>query len=85
MLNAESNRIEYKREVDKGDKLERIERMLQRRQANSLSVAASSRQKLTFEQLHIYYSGHGLKLNDRFEDNLDLRNGDGADKKALPL
>jgi predicted HTH transcriptional regulator len=55
-----------------------IERMLQRRQANSLSVAASSRQKLTFEQLHIYYSEHGLKLNDRFEDNLDLRNGDGA-------
>lgn len=55
-----------------------IERLLQRRQANSLSTTAASRQKLTFEQLHIYYNEHGLKLNDQFEDNLDLRNGDGV-------
>ena len=55
-----------------------IERLLQRRQANSLSATASTRQKLTFEQLHIYYNEHGLKLNEHFEDNLDLRNGDGA-------
>jgi predicted HTH transcriptional regulator len=55
-----------------------IERMLQHRQANSLSTTASSRQKLSFEQLHIYYSEHNLKLNAHFEDNLDLRNGDGA-------
>jgi predicted HTH transcriptional regulator len=54
-----------------------IERMLQRRQVNSLSATAASRQKLSFEQLHIYYSEHRLKLNDRFEENLDLRNGDG--------
>ena len=54
-----------------------IERMLQHRQTSSLSTTAVSRQKLTFEQLHIYYNEHGLKLNDQFEDNLDLRNGDG--------
>ncbi|MDR1319855.1 MAG: hypothetical protein LBK56_00270 [Gracilibacteraceae bacterium] len=51
MVEAESNRLEYKR---------------------------VSRQKMTFEQLHIYYSEHGLKLNDQFEDNLDLRTGDGV-------
>ena len=55
-----------------------IERLLRHRQANSLSTTAASRQKLTFEQLHIYYNAHGLKLNDHFEENLDLRNGDGA-------
>ena len=55
-----------------------IERLLQHRQANSLSTTAVSRQKLTFEQLHIYYNEHGLKLNDQFEENLDLRTGDGA-------
>ena len=54
-----------------------IERLLQRRQASTLSTTAASRQKLTFEQLHIYYNEHDLKLNDQFEDNLDLRNGDG--------
>ncbi|MDR2854875.1 MAG: putative DNA binding domain-containing protein [Methanomicrobiales archaeon] len=55
-----------------------IERLLQHRQVNSLFTTAASRQKLTFEQLHIYYNEHGLKLNEQFEDNLDLRNGDGA-------
>lgn len=55
-----------------------IERMLQKRQMNSLSTMAVSRQKLTFEQLHIYYNEHGLKLNDQFEDNLDLRTGEGV-------
>jgi predicted HTH transcriptional regulator len=54
-----------------------IDRLLQHRQVNSLSTTAVSRQKLTFEQLHIYYSEHRLKLNDQFEDNLDLRTGDG--------
>ena len=29
------------------------------------------------EQLHIYYNEHGLKLNDQFEENLDLRTSDG--------
>lgn len=55
-----------------------IERMLQHRQANSLSMTAVPRQKLTFEQLHIYYNEHGLKLNEKFEENLDMRTGDGA-------
>jgi predicted HTH transcriptional regulator len=55
-----------------------IERMLQHRQVNSLSTTAAARQKLTFEQLHIYYSEHSLKLNDQFEENLDLRSGDGS-------
>ncbi len=55
-----------------------IERMLQGRQKNTLSTTAASRQNLSFEQLHIYYNEHGLKLNDQFEDNLDLRMGDGA-------
>ncbi|MCL2045420.1 MAG: putative DNA binding domain-containing protein [Oscillospiraceae bacterium] len=55
-----------------------IERLLQQRQASSLSTTAVSRQTLTFEQLQIYYNEHGLKLNDQFEENLDLRTGDGA-------
>jgi predicted HTH transcriptional regulator len=55
-----------------------IERLLQNRQAHTLSAMAVPRQKLAFEQLRIYYSEHGLTLNDQFEDNLDLRNGDGA-------
>jgi predicted HTH transcriptional regulator len=55
-----------------------IERMLQGRQKNTLSTTAVSRQNLSFEQLHIYYNEHGLKLNDQFEDNLDLRMSDGA-------
>jgi predicted HTH transcriptional regulator len=55
-----------------------IERMLQSRQKNTLSTTIVSRQKLSFEQLHIYYNEHGLKLNDQFEDNLDLRLSDGA-------
>jgi predicted HTH transcriptional regulator len=42
-----------------------IERLLQHRQANSLSTTAVSRQKLSFEQLHIYYNEHGLKLKIR--------------------
>lgn len=55
-----------------------IERLLSQRQVNTLSTTTSSRQKLTFEQLHIYYNEHRLMLNDQFEDNLDLRNSDGA-------
>ncbi|MCL1848471.1 MAG: transcriptional regulator, partial [Clostridiales bacterium] len=37
----------------------------------------NSRQYLTFEQLHIYYSKYKLALNEQFADNLDLRNSDG--------
>jgi predicted HTH transcriptional regulator len=55
-----------------------IERLLAHRQTNTLSTMAVPRQNLTFEQLHIYYSEHGLALNEQFADNLDLRNSDGA-------
>jgi predicted HTH transcriptional regulator len=55
-----------------------IERLLTERQVNTLSNTKVSRQKLTFEQLHIYYNEHGLTLNEQFEENLDLRTGDGA-------
>lgn len=55
-----------------------IERLLSQRQVNTLSTTTSSRRKLTFEQLHIYYNEHKLTLNDQFEDNLDPRNNDGA-------
>jgi len=36
----------------------------------------SSRQNFTFEQLHIYYSQHGLTLNSQFAENLDLKGSD---------
>jgi len=55
-----------------------IERLLAERQINTLSNTKVPRQKLTFEQLHIYYNEHGLTLNEQFEENLDLRNSDGA-------
>lgn len=55
-----------------------IERLITTRQTNTLSSMPSPRQKLTFEQLQIYYSEHGLKLNTQFEDNLDLRLTDGS-------
>ena len=54
-----------------------IERLLSHRQINTLSTMSSSRQNLMFEQLHIYYSEHRLALNEKFADNLDLRNSDG--------
>ena len=54
-----------------------VERFLAYRQTNTLSVIAASRQSLTFEQLHIYYSHHKLALNEMFAENLDLRNGEG--------
>ena len=36
-----------------------------------------TRQKLTFEQLQIYYQSRGLMLHDRFEETLDLLTEDG--------
>jgi predicted HTH transcriptional regulator len=49
-----------------------IEDFLSRRQKISLSTTISPNQKLTFEQLQIYYQEHDLKLNDQFLNNLDL-------------
>ena len=54
-----------------------IERLLAHRQTATLSTMPVSRQNLTFEQLHIYYSEHRLALNEQFIDNLDLRNSNG--------
>lgn len=44
---------------------------------NSLRKIPSPRQNLTFEQLQIYYQAKGLKLNDKFAENLDLLTEDG--------
>jgi predicted HTH transcriptional regulator len=55
-----------------------IEQMIAQRQTVTLSTMSVSRQNLTFEQLHIYYSEHGLALNAQFADNLDLKNSDGT-------
>jgi predicted HTH transcriptional regulator len=55
-----------------------IERLIAQRQTVTLSTMPVPRQNLTFEQLHIYYSEHGLALNAQFADNLDLKTSDGA-------
>ena len=54
-----------------------IERLIAQRQTTTLSTMPSSRQSFTFEQLHIYYSQHGLALNEHFAENLDMKNSDG--------
>ncbi|MDR0518770.1 MAG: putative DNA binding domain-containing protein [Clostridiales Family XIII bacterium] len=55
-----------------------IERLIAQRQTTTLSTMPTSNQSLTFEQLHIYYSEHGLALGAQFADNLDLKSSDGA-------
>jgi predicted HTH transcriptional regulator len=55
-----------------------IERLIAQRQTVTLSTMPVSRQNLSFEQLHIYYSEHGLALNSQFADSLDMKNSDGA-------
>jgi len=54
-----------------------IERLIAQRQTTTLSTMPSSRQSFTFEQLHIYYSQHGLALGEHFAENLDMKNSDG--------
>ncbi|MBQ6504574.1 MAG: putative DNA binding domain-containing protein [Flexilinea sp.] len=54
-----------------------IDDMYARRTHNSLRNIVSPRQKLTFEQLQIYYQTRGLYLNDHFAESLDLLTEDG--------
>lgn len=54
-----------------------IDDMYARRTHNSLRKIDSPRQKLTFEQLQIYYQTRGLHLNDHFAESLDLLTEDG--------
>ena len=54
-----------------------IDDLYARRTHNSLRKIASPRQKLTFEQLQIYYQAKGYTLNDKFAENLDLLTEDG--------
>ena len=54
-----------------------IEDVFSRRQKVSLSTTLSPNQRLTFEQLKIYYQEHGLALNDKFADTLDMRLASG--------
>jgi len=53
-----------------------IEKLIAQRQTVTLSTMPSARQNLAFEQLHIYYSQHGLSLNSQFAENLDLKDSD---------
>ena len=54
-----------------------IEDMIARRQKVSLATTLSPNQRLSFEQLKIYYQEHGLALNDKFADSLDMRLASG--------
>lgn len=54
-----------------------IDDLYSKRTRNSLNKITSPRQSLSFEQLQIYYQSKGLKLNDRFAENLDLLTEDG--------
>lgn len=49
-----------------------IDELYSKRTRNSLNKITSPRQSLEFEQLQIYYQSKGLKLNDKFAENLDL-------------
>lgn len=54
-----------------------IDDLYAKRTHNSLRKIVSPRQNLTFEQLQIYYQAKGMKLNDKFAENLDLLTEDG--------
>jgi len=54
-----------------------IEELFSRRVRVSLRNIASPRQDLTFEQLYIYYTAKGYKLNENFAKNLELLTDDG--------
>lgn len=54
-----------------------IDNMYAKRIKSTLKEIDSPRQKLTFNQLKIYYEEHGLKLNDNFLQNLDLLTSEG--------
>ena len=54
-----------------------IDELYSTRTHNSLRKIVSLRQNLSFEQLQIYYQAKGMKLNDKFAENLDLLTEDG--------
>jgi predicted HTH transcriptional regulator len=54
-----------------------IEKMFARRVRNNLRVIDSPKQKLTFEQLKIYYETLGKNLTEQFASNLELLTDDG--------
>lgn len=54
-----------------------IDALYTKRLHTSLRNILAPRQDLTFEQLKIYYQEHGLTLNDRFAQSLELLTPDG--------
>lgn len=54
-----------------------IERLLVRRSRIYLKQLSSPAQRLSFEQLRIFYHEHGHVLNDNFAGNLDFLTDDG--------
>ncbi len=65
--------------------LEMIESLYGRRVRNTIGRMPSTRHNLTFEQLKIYYEARGLKLNDRFMENLELLTPEGQANYAAYL
>jgi predicted HTH transcriptional regulator len=55
-----------------------IESLFAKRTRNTLGRIKSPQQRLTFEQLKIYYEGVGKTLNLQFASNLELLTEDGA-------
>jgi len=54
-----------------------IEELFSKRVRTTLRNIVSPREDLTFEQLHIYYSSKGYKLNKNFAKNLELLTDEG--------
>lgn len=54
-----------------------IEELFSKRVRTTLRNIVSPRQDLSFEQLHIYYSSKGYKLNKNFAKNLELLTDEG--------
>ena len=54
-----------------------IDEMYSSRIHTSISIMASPRQNLTFNQLKTHYAAKGITLNDRFADSLGLLTTDG--------
>lgn len=54
-----------------------IERCLMKRSRINLKQLPAPSQRLSFEQLRIFYLEHGHALNDSFADNLDFLTDDG--------
>lgn len=55
-----------------------IGELFAKRTRNSIGKIKSNRQDLTFEQLNIYYQEKGIKLNNKFANNLELTTEDGT-------